>query len=211
MKITSPIKDYSDTTSVGPHTLEFKNGVAEADDLSDGAKAWLKAHGYGIGSAKAASPDARPEPADPRKVSDERVGTRTRDGAVDPHKGDFLGPTNAGKGNPHGSSVVSPEIHASQGTRPIKGGEVHVDDPAAQDKAEKDHVTNATDGTPITSVPDEDAAREAQQPLPSNPHGNGPADEQLKGAALDEALEEAGLSKTGTADEKRARLAEHQA
>lgn len=35
--------------------------------------------------------------------------------------------------------------------------------------------------------------------------------EQLKGAALDEALEAAGLSKSGTADEKRERLAEHQA
>lgn len=36
-----------------------------------------------------------------------------------------------------------------------------------------------------------------------------PADE-LKGAALDDALEAAGLPKSGTADEKRARLAEHQ-
>lgn len=33
--------------------------------------------------------------------------------------------------------------------------------------------------------------------------------QELKGAALDEALEEAGLSKSGTADEKRARLADH--
>lgn len=32
---------------------------------------------------------------------------------------------------------------------------------------------------------------------------------ELKGASLDEALEEAGLSKSGRADEKRARLAEH--
>lgn len=31
----------------------------------------------------------------------------------------------------------------------------------------------------------------------------------LKGAALDEALEAAGLPKSGTADEKRARYAEH--
>lgn len=33
--------------------------------------------------------------------------------------------------------------------------------------------------------------------------------ELLKGAALDQALEDAGLPKTGSADEKRARLAEH--
>lgn len=32
---------------------------------------------------------------------------------------------------------------------------------------------------------------------------------ELKGAALDEALEDAGLSKSGSADDKRARLAEH--
>lgn len=31
----------------------------------------------------------------------------------------------------------------------------------------------------------------------------------LKGAALDEALEDAGLPKSGSADDKRARLAEH--
>jgi hypothetical protein len=35
--------------------------------------------------------------------------------------------------------------------------------------------------------------------------------ELLKGAALDVALEDAGLPKTGSADEKRARLAEHTA
>lgn len=39
-------------------------------------------------------------------------------------------------------------------------------------------------------------------PDPSTP-------ELLKGAALDAALEDAGLPKSGTADEKRARLAEH--
>lgn len=32
---------------------------------------------------------------------------------------------------------------------------------------------------------------------------------EIKGAALDQALEDAGLPKTGTADEKRQRLAEH--
>jgi hypothetical protein len=35
--------------------------------------------------------------------------------------------------------------------------------------------------------------------------------EELKGKALDEALESAGLSKSGTADEKRDRLADHEA
>ena len=35
--------------------------------------------------------------------------------------------------------------------------------------------------------------------------------EELRGKALDKALEDAGLSKSGTVDEKRARLAEHEA
>lgn len=35
--------------------------------------------------------------------------------------------------------------------------------------------------------------------------------EELRGKALDEALETAGLSKSGTVDEKRQRLADHQA
>lgn len=35
--------------------------------------------------------------------------------------------------------------------------------------------------------------------------------EELRGKALDAALEDAGLSKSGTVDEKRARLAEHEA
>lgn len=34
--------------------------------------------------------------------------------------------------------------------------------------------------------------------------------EELRGKALDEALDDAGLSKSGTADEKRARLAEYE-
>ena len=38
----------------------------------------------------------------------------------------------------------------------------------------------------------------------------GSPDDVLKGAALDDALDDAGLSKAGTADEKRARLAEAQ-
>ncbi len=37
-----------------------------------------------------------------------------------------------------------------------------------------------------------------------------PGDDGLKGQALDDALEAAGLPKTGSADEKRARLAEHE-
>lgn len=139
------------------------------------------------------SPTEATEPADPRTIDHDggRVGSAVRDAAVDPRPGDFLVPTNAGDSNPHGPDVVSPEVHASQGVRPVKPGEVHVDDPAAQDQAETEHAAAATDGTPITD--------------------GVVVEVDLKGAALDEALEAAGLTKTGTADEKRARLAEHQA
>jgi hypothetical protein len=225
MKIKSPLKGFTDTTQIGPVTLVFQDGVADYDEdehgkLPDGIKRYLKDRGFGLGSKSAETPAAPPEPADPRKGQDEQIGTRIRDGAVNPVKADFLGPTNAGKANPHGSKVVNPEIHASEGVRPVKAGEVHVDDPAAQDKAEKAHAAAATDGTPVTLTDGEKAdviaaggpgltlgQSDPDVPDPVEPE----PDEELKGEALDKALEERGLPKTGSADEKRARVAEHDA
>lgn len=87
---------------------------------------------------------------DPRDVTDEQIGTRLRDAAVDPRPGDFLAPTNAGVagelGNPHGPSVVSPEIHGSQGVRPIRPGDVS-SDATTQDAAEDAHVATWQPGT----------------------------------------------------------------
>lgn len=81
--------------------------------------------------------------ADPRSLSTVQVGTRLRDGAVTPREGDFLGPTNAGAagelGNPHGPSVVNPEIHALQDSRPVRPGPVS-SDPAVQDAEETAHL-----------------------------------------------------------------------
>jgi hypothetical protein len=193
VKINHPIEGHNGKTTVGPFTLVFTDGVAEHDGLNKGAKAYLKRKGYGFGSRKGKAPEAEtPQPLDPRTVSTEKVGDPVRDAAVDPREGDFLAPTNAGEANPHGTEVVSPEIHASQGVRPVKPGVVHVGDPAKQDEAEKAHAAAATDGTPI----------EAETPEPE-------PDVELKGEALDAALEERGLPKTGSADEKRARVAEH--
>jgi hypothetical protein len=151
MKITSPVQGYTDTTQIGPVTLAFQDGVAEHNDtLPAGVRAYLKEQGYGLGSTSAKAPEPQPEPLDPRKdAADQQVGTKIRDGAVDPQPGDFLGPTNAGDANPHGTEVVNPEIHASQGVRPVKPGEVHVDDPDAQNAAETSHAAAATDGTPV--------------------------------------------------------------
>lgn len=83
--------------------------------------------------------------ADPRDYqSPTRVGTRLRDAAVDPREGDFLPPVNAGKsgeeGNPHGESVYAPEIHASQGIRPVRPGVVAAD-AATQSSEESAHAT----------------------------------------------------------------------
>ena len=178
-KVHSPVEGFKGTVA----GVDFKDGVGETDN--DNAIAYFRRKGYGISGSKptGTSPTEAPEPADPREVSDQRVGTPIRDAAVDPNPAkDFLAPTNAGQANPHGPDVVNPEVHASQGVRPVKGGEVHVD------AAETEHAEQATDGTP---VPGSETAAE------------------LKGQALDDALEAAGLPKSGTADEKRARLAEH--
>lgn len=84
--------------------------------------------------------------ADPRDIQNPAwVGTRLRDAAVDPRPGDFLPPVNAGlegeEGNPHGPNVYSPEIHASQGIRPVLDGPVS-DDPSEQSTAESAHATD---------------------------------------------------------------------
>lgn len=80
---------------------------------------------------------------DPRDVTDEQVGTKLRDAAVDPRPGDFLPPTNAGEpgqlGNPHGPTVVSPQIHGSEGNRAIRPGLV-ADVPATQSTEETEHL-----------------------------------------------------------------------
>lgn len=130
-KITSPVEGFKGTVA----GVEFVDGKAETDNKA--ALDYFRKRGYGIGNSKPTGKRAadQPEPADPRKVSTARVGTPVRDGAVDPHEDDYLGPTNAGQANPHGPLVVAPEIHAS-GTGPIHPGDVHVDDPAAQDAQE---------------------------------------------------------------------------
>ena len=87
--------------------------------------------------------------ADPRTVGDVKVGTSLRDAAVAPAAEDYLAPVNAGlegeAGNPHGPNVVSPEVHASQGVRPVRPGPVSptVD---VQDAEESAHATAWADG-----------------------------------------------------------------
>jgi hypothetical protein len=144
MKITSPDKTYTGTSAYGPTTLQFKEGVADHDgDLPPGVRLYLQGAGYGLDSE--ATPPVTPDLVDPRDVGGlQQLGTALRDAAVDPKPEDYLVPTNAGKANPHGPEVVSPEIHASEGVRPVKPGDVHVDDTTKQDEAETAHVTDPT-------------------------------------------------------------------
>lgn len=97
---------------------------------------------------------------DPRTLTNEHIGTRLRDGAVDPRPGDFLGPSNAGEdgelGNPNGPTVVNPELHAVQDNRPIRPGEVS-GDPDVQDAAEREHMAEWQPATvPPEPEPDPD-------------------------------------------------------
>lgn len=153
-KIAAPDSEYNGTTRFGELVLEFKDGKASYDgELPDGVRQYMQGAGYKI-DGKAIEQDqlAEIEQVDPRKVAElEQVGTPLRDAAVDPKPEDFLAPTNAGEANPHGPEVVSPEIHASQGVRPIKGGEVYVDEPDKQNDAELKHAAESTDGTPIVA------------------------------------------------------------
>ena len=130
-KVEAPNKDYN---GPGPGGVVFENGAAETDD--ENALNYYRSAGYKV-SGKVESPvEDAPEPPDPREVTSEVVGTRLRDAAVDPEPSDFLAPLNAGKDNPHGSSVVSPEIHAS-GPSGIRPGEVFVEDVDKQEEREK--------------------------------------------------------------------------
>lgn len=154
MKINSPDKTYTGTDRYGATVLAFKDGEAEVDKLPPGVRQYLVGAGYGIDSE--ADPVKEEAPADPRDLTNEQLGTELRDAAVDPRPTDFLAPTNAGQpgeaGNPHGPNVVSPEIHASEGVRPVKAGEVHVDDTAKQDAAETAHTEASRDNGDLTGL-----------------------------------------------------------
>lgn len=159
MKIKSPAAGYTGKDQYGETVLNFVDGVADFDgDLPDGVRQYLVGRGYGIGSQSPTQPEPV-EMADPRDVDTEVVGTRLRDAAVDPKPEDFLAPTNAGEGNPHGPEVVSPEIHAS-GPAGILPGNVFVEDPEKQEKRETEFAkARLIDQTPAAvavadAVPD---------------------------------------------------------
>lgn len=225
MKITSPAPGYTGVDHYGATELKFENGVATFDgDLPDGVRQYLVGAGYGLGSSKPTQPEPAAPPPDPRDVSEEKVGTALRDAAVDPAEGDFLPPTNAGEpgelGNPHGPHVVSPGIHAVSGPGPIvpgpvgrfeeqeDGSRVVISDTEEQQRRE----TSAAEKVFVDQQPVPEATADLAEdagvaaPEPGTAVSNLPSAADLKGQALEVALTEAGLPKSGTADEKRQRL-----
>lgn len=152
--IKSPDETFSGSSSYGATVLKFEDGIAKHDgDLPAGVLQYLQSAGYTIGRTTIEQPTVEEERVDARDVDEpEQVGTKLRDAAVDPDADDFLAPTNAGQADPHGPDVVSPEVHASQGVRPVKGGDVHIDDTDKQDAEETAHTEDATDGTPVVGV-----------------------------------------------------------
>lgn len=120
-KIEAPNRGYN---GPGPGGVMFKDGVANTDD--EAALNYYRSAGYTVDGDGPEAGDS-PEPPDPRDVNTELVGTALRDAAVDPEESDFLPPTNAGQDNPHGSTVVAPQIHAS-GPKGIRPGETFVED-----------------------------------------------------------------------------------
>lgn len=154
--VHSPVPGYTGHVI----NVEFADGKASVERSDVQALAYFRRHGYGIdGPAGAAqtSPDPRDVGQDGNGV--EVVGTRLRDAAVDPRPGDFLPPTNAGKANPHGPTVVAPGIHAVP-PAPIVPGPVS--SPAAQERAETAAAEAALvepSGAPVSVVEGEEAER----------------------------------------------------
>lgn len=154
IKVFAPNKGYGGTVG----DVRFEGGVASvpADHASMG---YFRKRGYGIGSPvenpvlpyDKMEPTANGKVVDAREVTEAAFGSRLRDAAVDPASTDFLPPTNAGKANPHGPSVVAPQIHAD-GPKGIKPGDAHVDDHTAQ---VKDETALATESL-VEGVPAED-------------------------------------------------------
>lgn len=145
--VRTPVDGWS---GAGPGGVIFTNGKAQTDDPR--LIRYFRKAGYTVTDTN--------EPADPRDVTEVRLGTPLRDAAVDPRAGDFLPPTNAGDANPHGPECVSPGLHAVP-PAPIAPGVVP-DEAKAQETKETDLasavlVEGQEVGDATRAVPDADA------------------------------------------------------
>lgn len=154
--VTAPNAAYRGTHGYGENAVTFADGKAEVAANSPLLRYFREA-GYDIEGEKT-SPDpaaAAPAPAQtyPEPGSESiYVGTPLRDAAVDPRPEDYLEPVGAGTAHPHSADVVSPGIHGV-GPAPIRPGDVFVDDPARQERAELALAAKVLrDGEPATIV-----------------------------------------------------------
>lgn len=136
--------------------VTFKAGLT-TDRVTPDVRAYASRHGLRFdGDKLVIEALAGPPPADSRTLGRPTiVGTPLRDAAIDPRPEDFLPPVNAGKADPHGPEVVSPEIHGSQGVRPVLPGEVKPAD--LQEPVEKGDAASAT--LPEVEVPAASASK----------------------------------------------------
>lgn len=102
---------------------------------------------------------------------------------------------------------------ATAGSDPAAGAthtEATTGAPTEADVPEDDPNAGETTGAPATEHPEVQTG-EATAQDPAAAVGDAEAGEELKGAALEQALKDRGLSLEGKADEKRARVAAHDA
>ncbi|WP_433793943.1 hypothetical protein [Actinoplanes sp. CA-252034] len=125
--IVAPNREYNG--QIGD--VVFKNGRAETDNTA--VIGYCRGAGYEV-NGRVDNPAARPRIDVDSSRTHQPLGTPLRDAAVSPRLGDFLPPIGAGKADPHGPTVVSPEIHASPGPTPLVPGLVPADPAAQQDR-----------------------------------------------------------------------------
>lgn len=157
-KIQSPIEGFSGDTTFGVTKLKFENGAAEAKDVPEGVLSYLRSKGFTVDGKTIDLPEP-PEPVDSRDVSENQLGSKLRDAAVDPQPEDFLPPVNAGKADPHGPKVVAPQIHAAK-EQPVRPGKVS-DDNKVQEKAESEYPAEALAEPVKRAAPKKAAAKPA--------------------------------------------------
>ena len=172
MKVYAPNREYAGVAA----GIQFAKGVAEVDEASNqGAMAYFRRAGYGIGSPLTAVP-AKPPEYQPERPAEVALVPPSLDAAVQPNAGGpvsdaFLPPTNAGHADPHGPLVVSPGLHAVP-PAPIRPGEVYVDDVARQEReetelAERTLVAPVEPATIVATMDDEGDVSDASDGRPA--------------------------------------------
>jgi hypothetical protein len=130
--------------------VQFFEGNASVASNNRAAMDYFKRAGYGIGQP--AAQQVAPITATYHQQTGVVLGTPLRDASVQPRASDYLPPTNAGHADPHGPLVVAPGIHGLE-TKPIRPGDVAVDNPDQQNVDETELAQRIyVDGEPVPEV-----------------------------------------------------------